>query len=138
MNANDHPSPSSALTPNARPARSQLVIVEPDRLTRWSLSAYLACAFEVSTAASASEAHDILGSTRVDAIVISDDLEDNGADRVEAFARLQNANVAVVRTVTARPDTVSPDRVCLEKPFNLSALAKLLGVASQRTSGRSR
>lgn len=66
-------------------------------------------------------------------IVVSDDLPDEGANQVEAYARSPNPCLAVVRTVSqpVRSTTASGSAVRFEKPSELSVLAEILGVAKR-------
>lgn len=107
-----------------------LLVVEPEELVRWSLVTYLAKWFDVFSADSRAAADRILDDHRVDAVVVSDDLSDRAAEVIEERARSKNPSVRVVRTVTSPPagDAAALDTLCLEKPFQLSELANLLGV----------
>jgi DNA-binding NtrC family response regulator len=107
-----------------------LLVVEPEELVRWSLVPYLARWFDVFSADSGAAADRILDEQRIDAAVVSDDLSDQAADVIEARVRAQNPCVKVVRVVTSPPpgDGAVPDTPCIEKPFQLSELATLLGV----------
>ncbi len=109
----------------------RLVIVEPDRLTQWSIKAYFDHLFDVVVAESASSVYKLLDESPADAIVVADDLPNGDADAIESRARSCNASVMVVRTVTApaAPDVRTARAYRLEKPFQLSSLAELLGVA---------
>ncbi|NOT00957.1 MAG: hypothetical protein HOP29_10040 [Phycisphaerales bacterium] len=115
-----------------RPGR-RLLIVDGDRLTRWSVESYLSDSFVVVSAASAEEAARRLAADRFDAVVVADDLPDGGASNVERLAQERNAGVMVVRTVieSARGRGES-GAARLEKPFELSRLAALLGVARRK------
>ena len=117
---------------NVTPQRSaeHLLVVEPEELMRWSLVTYLAKWFDVFSADSGATADRILDDYRVDAVVVSDDLSDRAAEVIEARARSQNPTVKVVRTVTEPPGerAAAVDTPYLEKPFELSKLANLLGV----------
>lgn len=108
----------------------KLLIVDPDRLTRWSVETYLGETFEVLSAPSVAEALEVLDRQSVEAIVVSDDLPDGGADKVEEQARSRNSAVMAVRTIShpVRQEVGAGFAVRLEKPFKLSALAELLGL----------
>lgn len=103
------------------------MIVEPDRLTRWSLRAYFDDKYDVVEAESQDAACRLLAELAADALVIAEDLPEGGADVVEGCARSHNGNVMVVRTITAPPSAATPTATKrLEKPFKLASLAKLL------------
>lgn len=109
--------------------RRRIMIVEPDRLTRWSITAYFEGKYAVVTADSVDGARALLDRLPVDAVVVADDLPDAGADAVETYARSRNGKVRVVRTVTS-PSAASKrslESARLEKPFQLASLAELLG-----------
>ena len=129
----EKPPPNPPRTDPGQKARRKVLIVDPDHLTRWSVETYLSKTFEVLTASSVVEALKSLGKQSVQAIVISDDLPNGGADEVEGHARLRNACVVAVRTVSQpmRPDAQTSLAVRLEKPFKLSALAAILGVSGR-------
>ncbi len=108
--------------------RRRMMIVEPDRLTRWSITAYFAGEYAVVAAESADTARALLEEKPMDAIVVADDLPGAGADAIETFARSRNGRVRVVRTVTspAPASRRSVEAPRLEKPFQLASLAALL------------
>ena len=117
-------------TPQEQRHSGKLLIVDPDRLTRWSVEAYLSGIFDVLTAESLAAALEFLDHQAVEAVVVSDDLPDDGADTVEEQARAGNRCVTVVRTVSepVRAHLAADPNVLLEKPFKLSVLADILGV----------
>ncbi len=108
----------------------KVLVVDPDRLTRWSVRAYLGDHMEVLAVESAAGALQVLGQDKVEAVVVSEDLPNNGADKVEMHARSGNPCVVVVRTVSEpiHDGVLGESTVRLEKPFKLSRLAELLGV----------
>jgi len=108
--------------------RPRLLIVEPDRLTRWSTAEYMHDAFDISVADSAPAARRLIDTNQFDALVISEDLPLQGSDTIEEYARRRNPGIRTVRTVTriADPDFAIGDIVLIEKPFDLSALARAL------------
>jgi DNA-binding response OmpR family regulator len=113
----------SALAAGRRP---RLLIVDPDLLTRWSLSAYLTAWFDVFAAASFAEAEEILSRGPVHAVVLPEGLGGGGSDQLEERARAANAHLLVVRTGTQNHRPRGPDVAFLEKPFDLAVLARLL------------
>ncbi len=112
-----------------RHQRQKLLIIEPDELTRWSIKSYFVDSFDVRAADSVGTACRLLKESPADAVVVADAWPNHGADTVEQCARRHNANVTVVRTVTAppAPPSESTRAIRLEKPFELSSLADLLG-----------
>ena len=107
-----------------------VLIVEPDRLTRWSMEEYLRDKCEVASADCAAAAHRLLDTEQFNAVVIADDLPHDGADAVEQHACDRNPDIAVVRTVTHLSDDAgraSSRAILLEKPFELVSLAQVLG-----------
>ena len=107
-----------------------VLVVEPEDLVRWSLVTYLGKWFDVCSADSGSVAERILDDRKVDAVVLSDDLSDQAAEDVEAHARARNPAARVVRTVSGPPREKASNGATprLEKPFELSRLAIMLGV----------
>jgi len=107
-----------------------LLIVEPEELVRWSLVTYMAKWFAVDSVDSRAGADRILDERRIDAVVVSDDLSDQAAEAIETHARSRNPSVCVVRTVTnpSGDNEPAPDTPRVEKPFELSKLASLLGI----------
>jgi DNA-binding response OmpR family regulator len=106
------------------------LIVEPDPLTQWSLKTYLQQWFSVESTDSASGAERILEAHRPDALIVSDDLSPTALAALEERVRGLNPRVAIVRTVTdpSRPLRPGEHAGCLEKPFELAQLARLLGI----------
>jgi DNA-binding response OmpR family regulator len=110
----------------------RVLIVEPDRLTRWALEEYLHDRCDVASAEGATAAHSLLNGEPFDALVIANDLPEGDPREVERHARVGNPHITAVRTVTHLPDDAeqtASSAAYLEKPFELSALAQLLGFA---------
>jgi hypothetical protein len=108
-----------------------VLIVESEPLLRWSLVTYLSRWFDVIPTAYESVAHHTLEDQCVDAVVVSDDLCDQAAEGIEAHALSRNAAARVIRTIT-NPSRYHPfplEAAYLEKPFQLSRLAVLLGIS---------
>lgn len=110
--------------------RGQVLIVEPDPLTQWSLRMYLGKWFAVDSANSITGAQQALETRPADALVVSDELPPDALTSLERQAHRLNARITIVRTVTdpSRPGRPGPHSGCLEKPFELAQLARLLGV----------
>ena len=123
--------PASDAASASAPAPRRLLIVDPDWLTQWSVTAYLRRGFEILTAASAERALAALRQRSVHAIVISDECP--AGERVERFAREQNPAVMIIRTVNgvAPAQLPTPPAFNIEKPFALSELAAALGVSNR-------
>ncbi len=112
-------------------ARRRVLVVDPDRLTRWSIEEYLRDAAEVASADGVPAAHNLLDHDRFDAIIVADDLPQDGADEVEQHARSRNPSIAAVRTLTRPSDETEQAgsrAILLEKPFELACLARALGL----------
>jgi DNA-binding response OmpR family regulator len=112
--------------------RGRLLIVEPDPLTRWSMSTYLKRWFEVTTADSADMAGGLLEGKALEAIVVTGELPEDQFRSIEQRARHRNPDVITVRTVTDLADSdaaLADGEKPLEKPFELAQLARLLGVS---------
>jgi hypothetical protein len=123
--------------PSSRANRGQILIVDPDPLTQWSLKTYLARWFGVDSANSIAAALRILETRAVDALVVSDEWPPTGLAALEQRAHSFNARVAIVRTVTdsSKPRPPGPHLGYLEKPFELAQLARLLGVPDAELPG---
>lgn len=104
----------------------RVLIVEPEPLLRWSMSTYLSRWFEVFPTDDDAAAERVLGEHAVDALIVSDQLPREEAADLEAHARTLNTDARIVRTVTTRENGLTP--ACIEKPFELAALARMLGV----------
>jgi DNA-binding response OmpR family regulator len=106
-----------------------VLIVEPEPLLQWSLGTYLSQWFDVYVADGASAAQALLDEHAVTAVIVSAELPDGAAARVEAWARVHNRDVTVVRTVTCLPVPSAGEEgaYVVEKPFELAAVASLLG-----------
>lgn len=112
-------------------ARRRVLVVDPDRLTRWSIEEYLRDAAEVASADGVPAAHNLLDHDRYDVIIVADDLPQDGADQVEQHARSRNPGIAAVRTLTRPSDEAEQAgslAILLEKPFELASLARVLGL----------
>ena len=112
------------------PTRRTLLVVEPEALLRWSLTTYFSRWFSVHTATSVSNATEMIENTRWSVVVVSDNLADGTPDTVERHARDRDQDTLIVRMVTHRAaGTALPDDAkWLEKPFELSDLAAMVGV----------
>ncbi|MCO6436768.1 MAG: hypothetical protein J5J06_06750 [Phycisphaerae bacterium] len=132
--------PTERRTGDGVPHRQTLLIVEPDRLTRWSVQQYLNDCFDILEADCAVTAHTLLDTAIVDALVVADDLPEHAADDVEQHARRCNPGIKTVRIVTDTVDDEGPRLPNitrrLEKPFKLSALADSLGVPERVRAAR--
>jgi len=109
------------------------LIVEPDPLTQWSLKMYLGRWFRVESTNSIANARQILETRPVDALVVSDEWPPATLASLEQRAHSFNARVTIVRTVTDSGKPSRPGRHlgCLEKPFELARLARLLGIPEE-------
>jgi DNA-binding response OmpR family regulator len=118
--------------PDGEGARGRVLIIEPDPLTRWSMSTYLKRWFDVTTAESAEAANPLLGPSALAALILADELPGERCRSIEHLARQRNPALITVHTVTgvARGAAHPSDegRTWLEKPFELACLARLLGV----------
>jgi DNA-binding NtrC family response regulator len=112
------------------PRDRNLLIVEPERLLRWSLVTYLSRWFNVFPVESREDADRLLDVERIDAVVVSDELAAHGAGAVEQHAVQRNPSVRVVHVVMSLrgEDAVVDPCNRIEKPFELAKLARLLGV----------
>jgi hypothetical protein len=111
--------------------RGRLLIIEPDPLTRWSMSTYLKRWFEVVALDSVEAADQLHSAGSVAALIIADELPAEQSRFVEQQARRRNPDLITVHTVTeVAREAASPDEAerRLEKPFELASLARLLGV----------
>lgn len=114
----------------AEPKLGTVLIVEPQALLLWSLTAFLGRWFDVRAADSQMVAQQLLASYDIHAVVVSDDLPGQGGDEIESLARSRYPGVRVVRTLSrpSRVIAIVPPTLGIEKPFTLSHLADLLGV----------
>jgi len=105
-----------------------LLIVEPVRLLRWSLSRYLSQWFDVKAVATVQDAEQVFASGDVDAVVLSDALPGEGAQRVEMQAKQMKKCSRIVRMVTQPVSDLLQDSCIqhIEKPFELFEIRKLL------------
>ena len=98
---------------------------------RWSMRIYLQRWFEVSATDSANAARQFLAERAVGALVVSDETTQEAADLLEQHAHRRNPDVITIRTVTDSQGVADGSHaVRLEKPFDLSRLADLLGVSA--------
>jgi DNA-binding NtrC family response regulator len=107
----------------------KLLVVEPDNLTLWSVSTFLRRWFAVDSTASPAGAEHRLRAQPVDALVLSDQLPPAAIDALVELARCANPLVhAVLLVGGAGEPPAAPPATRLEKPFQLSELARCLGV----------
>ncbi len=107
----------------------RLLIVEPDRLTQWSVAKFLARWFSIRRTGSVDGARTLLREQPVDALLLSGNLPPGAAEALDAFARAQNHALRTILMVTGEGEPHRlPAADFIEKPFELSALARLLGV----------
>ncbi|MBI5865035.1 MAG: response regulator transcription factor [Planctomycetes bacterium] len=105
----------------------RVLIVEPDRLTRWSLRTFLENWFDVIVADTPAAA--LIG-VRVptDALLLAGELPSEASDEIERQARGANEKVRVVHLCSDIERSRHPNEDCMEKPFDLAKLAERLGV----------
>jgi DNA-binding NtrC family response regulator len=112
--------------------RGHVLIVEPEPLTQWALRMYLQRWFSVESTDSLAIAQRVFSNRAIDGLVISDELAPTATAALEQTARFLNPDVHIIRTVsdTTRPFEGDPQTDCLEKPFELARVARLLGIAA--------
>ncbi|MFQ5352596.1 MAG: hypothetical protein ACE5D3_05935 [Candidatus Binatia bacterium] len=124
--------------PSSGPSSSSriLLVAEPDSLLRWSLATYFGALFQVRAVGTAQAGMEVLDKQAVSAMIVSDALDSSGLVQMELQALALNPNVCIIRIVTslrsARTDSYAT--ATLEKPFELSALAKLLTIPTANRS----
>jgi DNA-binding NtrC family response regulator len=108
----------------------RLLVASSDRLLRWSLCTYLRDWFDVQAVSDVSAAEQVLHNGDFDALFLSDDLPVVDMDRIEMLTKSMNPKAIVVHTTTnpTAARITAPNVVQLEKPFDLAALARVLGV----------
>ena len=113
--------------------RRQVLVVEPDKLTEWSLRTYLGKWFSVHSTNSTESAERVLAAHAVDVLVVSGDLSSTALTALEVRAREFHEGVVIVRLVTepGSPEVEDQAKYRLEKPFALEQLARLLGVSAE-------
>lgn len=105
-----------------------LLAVEPDALLRWSLVTYFGPRFDVRAVDTPEAGLAVLNSDMAAAVVVSDAVASLDVVNLERLAIARNPDVCIIRVVTSlrsAPDDAYATAT-LEKPFELSALAKLL------------
>ena len=119
------------MTRNTSSKYGRLLVIEPDPLLRWSLTTYFSRWYEVCEAQDEAVAQGVIQQGGIDALIVADALGD-AANRLVTSAKEGNAVVAVIRTVTRLPDAMHAEDGIhfVEKPFQLSRLAELLGITS--------
>lgn len=133
------------MAPGTRPPPSESIrpvalVVEPDRLTRWSIRTYLEAWFDVRTAATAAEACALartIPASRLSVAIVADRMPDGTADVVIQTVRECNPQAGIIETVV--PPSLSeevgrtppPDVRVLEKPFLLDTLGDMLRSGDQ-------
>lgn len=120
-----HRNPTALVGPIRR-----LLVVDPDPLTRWSLSSYLNRWFDVTALATVDAAGRVLHERDFDALVVSDQFGETTLCALERDGRANNRQLAIIEMVTDLDSAtaIHHDALLLEKPFKLSHLAELLGI----------
>ncbi len=113
------------------PARSptrRLLIVEPDRLTAWSLKLYFQKEYDIVQTDSVSGASDCIKSGCADVVLLSDNLLDPDLQDIDDQITHANPHALIVQMTTRSSDAVleGDTRVTIEKPFELAALGRIL------------
>lgn len=128
------------MAPGTRPppnesVRPAALVVEPDRLTRWSIRTYLEAWFDVRTAATAAEACALaraIPASRLSVAIVAERMPDGTADVVIQTVRECNPQAGIIETVVCPSltdecaRTPPPDVKVLEKPFLLDTLGDML------------
>jgi DNA-binding NtrC family response regulator len=109
-----------------------VLIVDDERLIRWSLTQELRDRFTVYTAASVEEAHDILNRVHVDAVVTDLKMPDEDGIRLVEEIRAKRPDVAIlvisaycVPTIRRHLDELGVI-ASLSKPFKIAEVRALL------------
>lgn len=125
--------PRTSIPERARDAselRGRVLIVEPDELLRWSMESYLRRWFEVRGVRDTGEAEHVLEAGALHALIVSDGFTRRQTESLQEHARTKNPQVRIICTVSDVPDgRHRHGDTVIEKPFQLSRLAELLGVA---------
>jgi DNA-binding NtrC family response regulator len=116
--------------------RRRVLLVEPDTLTRWSIGQYLGRWFIVEKAPDGPSAEALLARRSFAALMVSDQIPPEHLERIQCLAGRRNPAVRIVRMVSGETELreLQVDSLALEKPFALSALARLLGVPEAQLS----
>jgi len=116
--------------------RRRVLLVEPDALTRWSIGQYLGRWFIVEATADGPSAEALLARRSFVALMVSDQIPEDDLERIQRLAGRRNPAVRIVRMVSGAAELREPQTglLSLEKPFALSALARLLGVPEAQLS----
>lgn len=110
-------------------APRRALIVEPDKLLRWSLSTFLSKWFEIDATANPELAVPFLSRHRFDVAILSHDESTSSFETLQRRLIAENPMVVTVRIVTTRDETPGSDCVkTIEKPFDLATLANLLNL----------
>lgn len=107
----------------------RILIVDDDALARWSLVEYLQRWATVVAAADTASALAVIARGEVTTLILSDALDPGDVETIQTAAEDQYRGVRTILTVTNLRAAKRPRRrcKCLEKPFALEDLAKLLG-----------
>ncbi|MGE0480225.1 MAG: hypothetical protein AB7Q17_07110 [Phycisphaerae bacterium] len=99
---------TGAGAPGAPGGRARVLVVEADTLMRWSMMAYLERWFDVLLTDTVDAAHQLLDRDIVSALIVSDELPDDGARQLEVHARRANPAMRIVRTGTGVDELPPP------------------------------
>lgn len=106
----------------------RILIVDDDALARWSLVEYLQRWATVIAVAEMASALAVIARGEVTTLILSDALDPGDVETIQTAAEDQFAGVRTILTVTSLRAAKRPRRrcKCLEKPFALEDLARLL------------
>jgi len=123
---------SEELSPEKAAPHERLLVIEPDVLTRWSLTTYLGRWFNVFAVASVDEGMTFLASQTPDSAVLSDALDLAQLARFESVLREKNPSATIIRLVTNPVSGgIGFRSESIEKPFRLSDVARMLHAPSR-------
>ena len=122
--------PATTPASGPQPPGGRVLVVEPDHLTAWSLATFLQRWYEVETTNCTVAAEKSLRERAPVAVIVSDQLPGQRAQSLLQLAQRANPAVRAVLMVSreADPSAAVTSGLRLEKPFDLTELARLLGI----------
>jgi len=127
----DHNSnPQRRAKPTGTPLLGRILLVERDELVRWSIGKFMQRWFAIESIESPNWVEQLAKPPRICGLILSDEVSAIEAAAIQELVRRRLPDVRTVRmtTGTQEADGLADGTVYLEKPFELSELARVLGV----------
>ena len=112
--------------------KPSILVVDADRLLRWSICAHLASRYRILAVATAVEAETLLASEQFEVVIVSSSV--GGDTGLVELARARNPGARIIRFVTGTDsESRDPQLTYIEKPFTFEILHRALSLFSPKS-----